>query len=304
MIGVFDSGSGGLTVLAALQARLPGRRFLYLGDHARAPYGERSPAEVLAFTREGVEALFGLGCRLVILACNTACALALRPLQEDWLPARHPDRRLLGVFVPLVEALTGRPWDREDAQPDPEPRFRLAVFATPATVRSGAFGREVRRRLPQVSVTEIPCPGLVELIERGAPPAEIEAAVAGFAAPLALPPARAVLGCTHYPLVAGAFDRSLPPGTEILDQPAIVAASLARYLGRRPAFDDINGGGGVSLLTTGDPRRVGHGLALPAEGGEEGGEEGGDWRRLPIDPPGPLMQRSAATTRETTGDAR
>lgn len=265
MIGVFDSGSGGLTVLAALQARLPGRHFVYLGDHARAPYGERSPAEVLAFTRAGAEALFGLGCRLVILACNTACALALRPLQEDWLPARHPDCRLLGVFVPLVEALTGRPWNREEQRPDPAPRFRLAVFATPATVRSGAFGREVNRRLPGVAVTEFPCPGLVDLIEAGAPPAEIEASVAGFLAPLSaaagFAPQRAILGCTHYPLVAGCFARALPRGGEILDQPAVVAASLARYLERWPAFDgDSRGGGSITLLTTGVPERVAAGI--------------------------------------------
>jgi len=312
MIGVFDSGSGGLTVLAALSARLPGRHFVYLGDHARAPYGARPPEEVLAFTRDGVERLFAQGCRLVILACNTACALALRPLQEDWLPVRHPDRRLLGVFVPLVEALTGRPWQREEERPDPVPRFRLAVFATPATVRSGAFGREVKRRLPGVTVTEIPCPGLVELIETGAPTDEIENSVAGFLAPLSaagrLPPQRAVLGCTHYPLVAGAFARALPPDSEILDQPAVVAASLARYLERWPVFDgESRGGGSITLLTTGVPERVAAGIARLA-GAQTllAGRAAGacNWRRAPIDPPGSLMQRIAATTRQTTGDAR
>lgn len=307
MIGVFDSGSGGLSVLAALARALPGRRFLYLGDHARAPYGNRSPEEVLAFTRDGVDRLFAQGCRLVILACNTACALALRPLQETWLPSRYPDRRLLGVFVPLVEALTERPWNRDEGRPDPGPRFRLAVFATPATVRSGAFGREVTRRLPGVEVAEIPCPGLVELIERGAPAAEIEAAVAGFLSPLSAagvpPPERAVLGCTHYPLVAGAFARALPPGTAILRQPAIVAASLARYLERWPAFDrkdgEADGGdGAVALLTTGEPERIASGIARLAGvetllAGRAG--EARNWRRAAIDPPGPLMQRIAAS---------
>src|SRR5512143_3424185 len=110
MIGVFDSGHGGLTVLRALVDHLPDRRFAYLGDHANAPYGNRSPEEIYRCTLAGVERLFGLGCRLVILPCNTASALALRRLQQSWLPVAYPERRVLGVLVPMVEAITGVPW--------------------------------------------------------------------------------------------------------------------------------------------------------------------------------------------------
>ncbi|MEE8505577.1 MAG: glutamate racemase, partial [Kiloniellales bacterium] len=106
MIGVFDSGHGGLTVLRALKARINGHGFAYLGDHANAPYGERAPEEIYDFTVANVERLFGLGCRLVLLACNTAAAIALRRLQQDWLPTAYPERRVLGVFVPMVEAVT------------------------------------------------------------------------------------------------------------------------------------------------------------------------------------------------------
>ena len=263
MIGIFDSGSGGLTVLDAVCRRLPDRRFLYLGDHAHAPYGPRPPEEVAALTRDGVAALFDRGCTLVIVACNTASAIALRPLQEQWLDAHYPGRRLLGVFVPIIEALTGRTWDRNDGHIDPDPRFELAVFATPATVRSGAFGREIRRRLPNVTVREQGCPDLVDLIESGADASSIDASIARSLRDLkvrgGMVPDRFALGCTHYPLVRASFERALPAGAEILDQPAIVAESLARYLAGRS--EDAKAAGPddpqALLLTTGHPPTVG-----------------------------------------------
>ncbi len=110
---MFDSGHGGLTVLRALVARLPERVFLYLGDHGHAPYGEREDAEIHDLTRANVTRLFDRGCALVLLACNTAAAVALRRLQQDWLPGAYPDRRVLGVFVPMVEAVTQVPWHLE-----------------------------------------------------------------------------------------------------------------------------------------------------------------------------------------------
>ena len=273
MIGIFDSGSGGLTVLNAVRERLPDQRFVYLGDHAHAPYGPRPPAEVVALTRAGVAALFDRGCSLVVVACNTASAIALRTLQEDWLDGSYPDRRLLGVFVPIIEALTGRAWNRDDDVTDPQPRFDLAVFATPATVRSQAFGREIRRRLPNVRIWEQGCPDLVDLIESGAGMSAIEAAILRSVADLRSEcgslPQRVVLGCTHYPLVRDAFERALPSGTEIIDQPAIVADSLARYLDRRlatlaPARID---GSEDALLTTGDPATVGWAASRLTNGG-------------------------------------
>src|SRR6185436_13452501 len=119
-------------------ARLPNRDFLYYGDHAHAPYGERSPAEIVALTRDAVASLFARGCKLVLLACNTAAAVALRTLQQDWLPQHAPDNRILGVLVPTVEGVTGEPWRMEERTQAPRRRATrtLAVFATRRTVAS------------------------------------------------------------------------------------------------------------------------------------------------------------------------
>ena len=258
-IGVFDSGLGGLTVLAALAARLPRERFVYLGDSAHAPYGTRPPEEILRLTLAGVERLFDAGCGLVVLACNTASAVSLRRIQETWLPQNRPERRVLGVFVPVIEAVTGRPWGFR-GPPGPARLSRIGFFGTPATVASGAFSRELALRATGIEVTETPCPGLVERIERG----ELKAAetlvadrVESFLTRSPTPEA-AVLGCTHYPLVEPAFRAALPPGTSILSQPLIVAESLADYLSRHPRFGARATGvtPGVEAMTTGDPRAV------------------------------------------------
>lgn len=258
MIGVFDSGHGGLTVLRALHAALPARGFLYLGDHAAAPYGDRAPEEIYRLTVEGVERLFGEGATLVVLACNTASAVALRRLQQTWLPHAYPGRRVLGVLVPMVEAITGMPWMAE------VPAGRMAgeartigVFATQRTVDSEAYPREIGKRAPEVRVVQQACPALVPLIERGAPAEEMRAAVRGYAEALLAGerPQAVMLGCTHYPLVADLFAEALPPGVEILSQPDLTARSLTAYLERHPEFD-TPGDGTVRFYTTGDAPRV------------------------------------------------
>ncbi len=263
MIGVFDSGHGGLTVLRALVARLPERVFLYLGDHGHAPYGEREDAEIYDLTRANVTRLFDRGCRLVLLACNTAAAVALRRLQQDWLPGAYPDRRVLGVFVPMVEAVTEVPWHLE--APPSETRREPAVvgvFATRRTVASGAYPREIAKRAPRIRVVQQACPGLVGLIEAGAAPADLAAAIAGpvgdFAARLEGAVLDSViLGCTHYPLVAEAFAKALPAGVRLHSQPELVAESLAGYLARHPEFDALPGPRAATrFLTTGDPAAV------------------------------------------------
>lgn len=250
-----DSGLGGLTVLDALVARLPDQPFLYLGDNARAPYGTREPGEILAATRAAVARLFAGGCGLVILACNTASAVALRRLQEDWLPGQGGDRRVLGVFVPVIEALAGRPWG-ERGPPTPLPAADVALFATPATVASGAFPRELGLRATGLRVVARACPGLVEALEAGDRAGAGALARAHARALLARSPApaAAVLGCTHYPLVEAEFRAVLPAQTRILSQPDLVAESLADYLCRHPRFRET--GGGVRHLTTGDPAAV------------------------------------------------
>jgi len=250
-IGVFDSGLGGLTVLAALRAALPGQDFLYLGDNADAPYGIKTPGQVTALTRAAVERLFARGCRLVLIACNTASALALRDLQQEWLPASAPAHRILGVFVPLIEAVSGHGWREAGAS---DRCLRAAFFATPATVASGAFTREARRLAPGLRIVEQDCPGLVDALEAGDDPAP--AVIRAVAAALERgTPDIALLGCTHYPLAEAAFRAALPPGTPILSQPEIVARSLAAYLERHPQFR--GGTGRLDCLTTGDPAHVG-----------------------------------------------
>ena len=261
-IGVFDSGLGGLTVLRAIRARLPWYDYVYLGDNLNAPYGPRTAAEIVALTRAGVESLFSEGCDLVILACNTASAIALRPLQEDWLPSAAPQRRVLGVFVPVIEAVTGRPWGYA-GPPLPALMQRVGLFGTRATVASDAFRRELSFRARAITVEQEACPGLVNALER-VDLANAEAIARSHARRLLrrMPaPQAAILGCTHYPIVEHAFRSVLPSGTEILSQPRIVTDSLADYLRRHPRFGP--GSGELKMLTTGDPASVAAGALLP-----------------------------------------
>jgi glutamate racemase len=162
-VGIFDSGLGGLTVLEAAQKRLPDVPFVYFGDSAHAPYGVRDADDIYALTTQAVERLWAAGCDLVILACNTASAAALRRMQESWVPR---DKRVLGVFVPLIEAMTERQWG--DNSPPREVAVKhVALFATPATVASRAFQRELAFRAIGVDVEAQACGGVVDAMEEG-----------------------------------------------------------------------------------------------------------------------------------------
>lgn len=259
-IGVFDSGSGGLTVMRALDAALPDRNLIYFGDHAHAPYGDKAPEEIYALTVRAVERLFREECGLVVLACNTAAARGLRRLQREWLPRTHPDRRVLGVIVPVVEEVTGVPWVADQpplARAPGADDVTVAVFATRHTVESGAFAGEVHKRAPHVAVWQQPCPSLVRLIEDDAGEAALAEAVAGYVSRLeegmaGREPDVCILGCTHYPLVEPLFRQMLPAGTRILSQPEVTARSLLAYLRRHPEFD-ARGAGARRFLTTGEP---------------------------------------------------
>lgn len=263
MIGVFDSGHGGLTVFRALVERFPSIPFLYLGDHANVPYGDRASDEIVSLTRAGVAALFQRGCKLVLLGCNTATCVAARTLQKDWLGVSGwADRNILGIVAPTVEAATQTPWAVTTPQyPQKYNTDLVAVFGTTRTIASHAYPEEIRKRCPQVTVVQQTCAELAGAIERGAPEAELDALVErGVRTLLAqtsgTPPHRAILGCTHYPLVEHLFRRHLPPFTRLLSQPKVVADSLEDYLQRHPRYVSGSGAGAPVLLTTGDPVRV------------------------------------------------
>jgi len=251
-VGIFDSGLGGLTVLDAVARRLPEVPLVYYGDNAHAPYGVRTADDIYALTTAGVERLFAAGCDLVVLACNTASAAALRRMQESWVPA---DKRVLGVFVPLIEALTERQWG--DNSPPREVAIKhVALFATPATVASRAFQRELAFRAIGVDVEAQACGGVVDAIEEGdliLAEALVRSHVDALRRKMPAPDA-AVLGCTHYPLMEEVFQDALGPEVKVFSQANLVAESLADYLSRRP---QMIGPGTVSqFLTTGNPAQV------------------------------------------------
>ena len=259
MIGLFDSGHGGLTIFKALSTRFPDLPFVYLGDHVNAPYGDRPSDEIVALTQDGVEALFERGCRLVVLACNTATSVACRRLQQDWLPhSKYHDRNVLGIIAPTVEAATQTPWSvTSPLYPQMYNRDRIAIFGTTRTVTTDVYGEEIRKRCPEARVFQTACPELAGAIERGADDAVLDRLVGGYASELLFmldgeAPHQAILGCTHYPLVEHLFRTHLPDQTRILSQPDIVADSLEHYLRRHPDYvlGKKNGGERSILLTT------------------------------------------------------
>lgn len=266
MIGVFDSGHGGLTILRALARRFPHAAFLYLGDHRHLPYGNKPSDEIVTLTRNGVDALFRRGCRLVVLGCNTATCIAARTLQKDWLPVSGwRGHNILGIVAPTVEAATQTPWAVTSPQyPQKYNADVIAVFGTTRTIASHAYPEEIRKRCPKVTVVQQTCAELAGAIERGANGDELDRLVAEpVAAALAQtggsPPHRAILGCTHYPLVEANFRRHLPAFTRLLSQPEIVADSLEDYLSRHPEYvaerrRDTTPA--LELLTTGDPALI------------------------------------------------
>lgn len=262
MIGVFDSGLGGLTVLRELAARFPQVSFTYLADHANVPYGNRSSDEVVELTRQGVEALFERGARLVLLGCNTATAVAARRLQQNWLPdTAWTGHNVLGIVAPTVEAATQTPWAVTAPQyPQKYNTDLIGVFGTTRTITSNVYMEEIRKRCPKVMVVQQVCADLAGAIEDEATEPELDALVReGVTALLAqtggAPPHRAILGCTHFPLVEHLFARHLPPFTRILSQPQVVADSLEYYLHRHPHYVDGHASTPderIRLLTTGN----------------------------------------------------
>lgn len=229
-IGIFDSGYGGLTVFRDIVTRLPQYDYIYLGDNARVPYGPRSFETVYRYTKECVEHLFDLGCRLVVLACNTASAKALRSFQQQDLAHYTPDRKVLGVIRPTTELVgqlthTGH----------------IGILATAGTVLSESYRIEINKFSPEVRVWQQPCPMWVPLIENNEhlnPGADYFVQKYLDALLTQSPDIDTiVLACTHYPLLISKIKLYLPEGVQVLSQGPIVADSLADYLIRHPEVD-------------------------------------------------------------------
>ncbi len=246
-IGVFDSGYGGLTILRDMRSRLPQYDYLYLGDNARAPYGTRSFELVYQFTLQAVKHLFSRGCPLIILACNTASAKALRSIQQNDLSDIDPSRRVLGVIRPTIENLSGV-----------SQTGHIGLMATPGTVLSGSYTIEAKKYCTDLTVTSQSCPMWVPLVENGeanSPGADyfVEKYVKELltADPLI---DTIILGCTHYPLLFDKIRKYVPAHIQLLTQGEFVANSLADYLMRHPEIESrITRGGGCEYLTTEQP---------------------------------------------------
>jgi len=261
-IGVFDSGVGGLTVHRKLVDRFPEADFVYLADQAHAPYGGLGGEEIVDLTQAGCRRLFEAGADVVVLACNTASAIALRRLQQVWLPEhRHETGRnlnVLGIIVPTIEAATGRPWEHQVSPGEGkiEKLEILGVFCTAATAMSQVYEIEIQKRREDLAAFSEPCPGLAGLIELGAPEEELKVVVADHVDALrrriGRHPDKAILGCTHYEIVAPLFAAALPPETSLIHQPSATADALARYFERHRDYD-LGGSGRRQFLTTGTP---------------------------------------------------
>ena len=243
-IGVFDSGYGGLTVLKEMREKLPDYDFLYLGDNARAPYGSRSFDVIYQYTWQAVQALFDRDCSLVILACNTASAKALRNIQRIKLPELHPDKRVLGVIRPSTEELDKHTKTKH-----------VGVLATEGTIRSNSYQIELAKFAPDLVVNQHACPMWVPLIENNQfdTPGGVYFIQNDLVSILEKDPKidTILLGCTHYPILLVQLQRLLPEHIEVLAQGKIVAESLADYLVRHPEMDaKCSKGGSVRYLTT------------------------------------------------------
>lgn len=247
-IGVFDSGYGGLTVLKEIKNLLPQYDFIYLGDNARTPYGTRSFETVYEYTLQAVQWLFAQGCSLVILACNTASAKALRTIQQKDLPKYNNEKRVLGVIRPTAEIIGN--YTSTD---------QIGILATKGTVQSQSYLIEIEKFFPDIKVYQQACPLWVPLVENN----EYESDGADFFIKKDIeallnnsPDIDAILlACTHYPLLLKKIKKYLPAGIKVISQGAIVAKSLEDYLHRHPEIDEkCSKNGHLQFFTTDSPQ--------------------------------------------------
>jgi len=245
-IGIFDSGFGGLTVMREIVSALPEYDYLYLGDNARAPYGTRSFSTIYDYTLQAVKYLFEQNCPLIILACNTASARALRNIQQKDLPHLAPDNRVLGIIRPTAEIIG-----------DYTRSGKIGILGTPGTVKSESYIIEIHNQFPEVKVHQQSCPMWVSLVENG----EIDNEGTDYFVQDKMQELFAqeadidtvLLGCTHYPLLASTIEKFTPKGVKVLSQGKIVADSLKDYLKRHEKMQvRLSKGGNRDFLTTGN----------------------------------------------------
>ncbi|MDD5397333.1 MAG: glutamate racemase [Candidatus Moranbacteria bacterium] len=226
MIGFFDSGFGGLTVLKEVVKTLPDYSYVYLGDNARTPYGSLSQEVIYKYTCEGVEELFSRGAKLIILACNTSSSMALRRIQQEYLPKFHPDKNVLGIIIPTSEEMG---------------KFKnIGIFATEATVSSDAYPIEISKFNPTAEIFQQACPLLVPIIESGEFD-DLESVVKKYAEDLFIKNKdieAVILGCTHYAIIEDIFRKYIPGDVKIVLQGKIVAEKLKDYLDRHGEIED------------------------------------------------------------------
>jgi glutamate racemase len=244
LIGVFDSGLGGLSVLKELIVDVPGYHYIYLGDTARVPYGDKSAETIYNYTKQAVAFLFKQGCSLVIIACNTASAQALHRLQRDWLPKYYPRRRILGVIRPLAEAIAA------------SKTKRVGIMGTKATIASQAYPKEIAALNPKIKVFSQAAPLLVPLIEEGRlDKPETYLILKSYLGPLQQKKIDTlILACTHYPHLQKTIKKIVGAKINVPDTGKIIAASLKDYLARHDELKIVAGRSKQEFYTTDDPK--------------------------------------------------
>ena len=244
MIGIFDSGFGGLSVLKEIQKRLPAYSYCYLGDNARAPYGNRTQQVIYQYTREAVDFLVSKGCSLIIIACNTASAEALRLIQQQYLPQKYPAIKVLGVIRPTVEIAALHSKNK-----------RIGVVGTRSTITSGAYAMELHKQNKTITVYQQACPLLAPLIEEGW---DKKPETAMILKKYVLPLKSAhidtlLLGCTHYPLIEHLFQKKMGKRISIISSSTSTAEKLIDYLQRHPEVEKkLSQNSSIQFYTTDD----------------------------------------------------
>lgn len=227
MIGFFDSGFGGLTVLKAVLQVMPEYDYIYLGDNARAPYGGRSQEVIYQYTKEAVDFLFAQGASLIVIACNTASSIALRRIQQEYLPAKYPGKNVLGVIRPLTEKIA-----------DDKKLKRVGVIGTRATIESNVYPIEIHKLNFEIEILQNEAPLLVPLIEEGwSKKTETKMILRKYLRPLKEAKVQSlILGCTHYPLLLKDVQNIMGARCEVYNPGEVVAKSLREYLDRHPEY--------------------------------------------------------------------